>query len=156
MMDRNQQTGPVSKQQADSVEPPNKSTSISSVDGGGGSYGDDTGSMSAISAVGGGGDSYRDDAGSMSTISAVGGGGGGSGSRGVRADSVMAPPSEEQARKIGTVSSKTGGRIGKGGALDSGHRPYLPLHGLISFVSDLHMKTPQEILEKVRPVLVLR
>lgn len=57
---------------------------------------------------------------------------------------------EKERKKRATVSSTAGGRIGKGRASVC-NRPYIPLHAFTSFISDLHMKTPQEILEKVRP-----
>lgn len=127
-MDHNPRAGSVSNQ-TDGTEYPDNSTSTTYTDVGGGSYG------------------YGDGAGSASTISAAGG----DGSHAFEAGSMIASSREKQERKVVTASSGADGRTGKGsGCSDSVSRPYLPLHGLISFISDLHMKTPQEILEKVK------
>lgn len=126
-MDHNQQTGSGSRQ-TDYVECLDRSTSTTYVDCSGDSCGDGAGSASTVSAVSGGG-----------------------GSRGLGARSMVASSREGKEGDVATVSSAPGGRNGKGsGCSDSSSRPYIPLHGFISFICDLHMRTPQEILEKVK------
>ena len=126
-MDHNQQEGSVSRQ-TDHVECPDRSTSTTYVDYSGGSYGDEAGAASTVSTASGGGDSHR-----------------------LGADSMVASSSEENKREVRTASSAAHGRSGKeGGCSGSSSRPYIPLHGFVSFICDLHMKTPQEILEKVK------
>ena len=124
-MGHNQHTGSVSKQ-GGRVDCPDKSTSTASTGGGNGIYGGGVGYVSTISTVGSGGSDGRE------------------------AGSTMASTSQEQEREVSTASSKAGRRLSREGGLGSSNRPYLPLHGFISFISDLHMKTPQEILEKVK------
>lgn len=66
----------------------------------------------------------------------------------------LTSPSRGKELKNTAISSQVGRSIGKHRSFEHStacnRNPYVPLHGFISFLGDLHMRTPQEILEKVR------
>lgn len=79
----------------------------------------------------------RTETASRRSTASAGGGGGGGGNPGCGDDGngqkkKEAPPS----------------KLGVGGAPSAAATAYVPVHGLLFFLGDLHMKTPEEILEK--------